>query len=171
MLHPDLTLNLLNNFVWLDENVNLEPSSDLRGHRQSRLEIYVEFMQVFLRIEAFHLLPVVRIGQIEVRKRHESRGAVSARRWVADTRRIANSARTETPIVGVVGSIGKDALRAGKSVRRDPVIFYFFFVVKRYRPEQTQEHGILNNNIYYTMEETKKNNQQLMDQWGLAWFG
>lgn len=121
--------NLLEICVRLDKNVNLEASSDLGGNSQARFEINVEFMQVFLRIEAFYLLPVERIGQIEMRERHKSGSAISARGRVNDSGRIADSARTEAPIISVVGSVSEHALSSGVPIRRESVILDIFLIV------------------------------------------
>ena len=82
-----------------------------------RFEVDVELVQFLLRIQSLDLIGVVRIGEVIMRKRYKNGHIEAASGEIAHSRRIANAARTEAPIVRVIGRVGEEAIRSSEPIR------------------------------------------------------
>ena len=69
-------------------------------------------------------------------ERYEDGGAETASRCVDSARRITLSAAAETPIVWIVGWIGKSSARSGEPVRWNSEIIHGFRIIQSNRPEK-----------------------------------
>ena len=68
-----------------------------------------------------------------MRKRYKDGHVEAASGEVTNTRRITNTTRTETPIVRVIGRIGKDTISPSKPKRRDTMIRNLAGIIKSQR--------------------------------------